>query len=64
ITSDLSSASAEAKRLGEDAQGLVDHVKAGKGTVGALVMDEAVYDDIQEMLRALKNNPWKLFWKE
>jgi len=27
-------------------------------------MDEEIYDDIQEMLRDLKHNPWKLFWRE
>jgi phospholipid/cholesterol/gamma-HCH transport system substrate-binding protein len=64
ITQDLSQASAQAKVIAQDAQGLISHVKQGKGTVGALVMDEAVYDDIQEMLRDLKHNPWKFFWKE
>jgi phospholipid/cholesterol/gamma-HCH transport system substrate-binding protein len=42
----------------------VAHVKTGKGTVGALVMDEAVYDDVQEMVRDLKHNPWKFLWRE
>jgi phospholipid/cholesterol/gamma-HCH transport system substrate-binding protein len=27
-------------------------------------MDEALYDDLQEMLRDLKHNPWKFFWKQ
>jgi phospholipid/cholesterol/gamma-HCH transport system substrate-binding protein len=27
-------------------------------------MDEAVYDDVQEMVRDLKHNPWKFLWKE
>jgi phospholipid/cholesterol/gamma-HCH transport system substrate-binding protein len=28
------------------------------------MMDEAVYDDLQELIRDLKHNPWKFFWKE
>ena len=32
--------------------------------MGSLVMDEAIYDDVQEMVRDLKHNPWKFFWKE
>ena len=28
------------------------------------VMDEQIYDDVQEMVRDLKHNPWKFFWKE
>ena len=64
MTRDLSEAAGQAKRVVGDAQGLVNHVRQGKGTVGALVMDEAVYDDIQELLRDLKHNPWKFFWRQ
>jgi phospholipid/cholesterol/gamma-HCH transport system substrate-binding protein len=27
-------------------------------------MDEQLYDDIQELARDLKHNPWKFFWRE
>jgi phospholipid/cholesterol/gamma-HCH transport system substrate-binding protein len=64
MTRDLADASGRAKALASDAQGLMKHVKEGKGTVGALMMDEAVYDDLQELIRDLKHNPWKFFWKE
>jgi phospholipid/cholesterol/gamma-HCH transport system substrate-binding protein len=64
ITRDLSETTGHAKLAAADAQALVAHVKRGRGTVGALVMDEAVYDDLQEMLRDLKHNPWKFFWRE
>ncbi len=64
MTRDLADASGRAKGLAQDAEGLMKHVKAGKGTVGALMMDEAVYDDLQELIRDLKHNPWKFFWKE
>jgi len=64
MTRDLADASSRAKGIAQDAEGLMKHVKAGKGTVGALVMDEAVYDDLQELLRDLKHNPWKFFWKQ
>ena len=47
-----------------DAQTIVQHIKKGNGTVGALVMDEAIYDDVQEMVRDLKHNPWKSLWRE
>jgi phospholipid/cholesterol/gamma-HCH transport system substrate-binding protein len=64
MTRDLADASGRAKSVAQDAEGLMKHVKSGKGTVGALVMDEAVYDDLQELIRDLKHNPWKFFWKE
>jgi phospholipid/cholesterol/gamma-HCH transport system substrate-binding protein len=64
ITSNLTDATSQAKVIGNDAQALLDRVKSGKGTVGALIMDDALYDDLQEMLRDLKHNPWKFFWKQ
>jgi phospholipid/cholesterol/gamma-HCH transport system substrate-binding protein len=47
-----------------DTQAIVSHIKGGKGTVGALVMDEEIYDDMQELVRDLKHNPWKFLWRE
>jgi phospholipid/cholesterol/gamma-HCH transport system substrate-binding protein len=50
--------------LSEDAQGIVQGVKQGDGTVGALLTDREVYDDLKEMLRIIKQRPWKIVWKE
>jgi phospholipid/cholesterol/gamma-HCH transport system substrate-binding protein len=43
---------------------IVSHIRKGNGSVGAFVMDEQLYDDIQELARDLKHNPWKFFWRE
>jgi len=64
LTNELSDTARHAKTLARDADGIVKRVQQGKGTVGALVMNDAVYDDLQELLRDLKHNPWKFFWKE
>jgi phospholipid/cholesterol/gamma-HCH transport system substrate-binding protein len=61
---DVVQLAARANATAADAQSIVSHVKTGKGTVGALVMDEEVYDDLQEMVRDLKHNPWKFLWRE
>ena len=53
-----------ANAISVDAQSIVTHIREGRGTVGALLMDEEIYDDVTEMLRDLKHNPWKLFWRE
>lgn len=53
-----------ASAITADAQQIVSHVRQGHGTVGALLMDEEVYDDLQELVRDLKHNPWKFFWRE
>jgi phospholipid/cholesterol/gamma-HCH transport system substrate-binding protein len=61
---DIVQLASRANATAADAQAIVSHIKTGKGTVGALVMDEQVYDDVQEMVRDLKHNPWKFLWKE
>lgn len=47
-----------------DVQLLVTNVKRGRGTVGALLVEQQVYDDLKELVRDLKRNPWKVLWKE
>ena len=56
--------SREAEAIAKDAHTIVRSVKKGKGTAGALVMEREVYEDLREMVRDLKRNPWKFFWKE
>lgn len=64
ITKDASSMLGDGKRAAADASELLTRVKTGRGTIGAMMADEALYDDLQELLRDLKHNPWKLFWRE
>ncbi len=61
---DVAQLAERANATAADAQAIVTHIKSGKGTVGALVMDEEIYDDMQEMVRDLKHNPWKFLWRE
>ncbi len=61
---DIAQLAERANATAADAQAIASHIKSGKGTVGALVMDEEIYDDMQEMVRDLKHNPWKFLWRE
>lgn len=61
---DVAVVASRAKGMTGDAAEILAHVKRGKGTVGAVVMDEQLYDDLQELVRDLKHNPWKFFWRE
>jgi phospholipid/cholesterol/gamma-HCH transport system substrate-binding protein len=54
----------EASTLLANTNGMVTDVRAGKGSIGALLTKLDVYADVREMVRDLKNNPWKLLWKE
>jgi phospholipid/cholesterol/gamma-HCH transport system substrate-binding protein len=64
LTRDLGEAAKSAKATAADAQTLVGRIKQGQGTAGALLKDEALYDDLSELVRDLKHNPWKLLWKD
>lgn len=61
---DVAEITGRAKSITVDAQAVVAHMRRGKGTVGALVMDEQLFDDLQELARDLKHNPWKFLWRE
>ena len=43
---------------------LMENVRDGEGTIGALLHDREMYDDIREMMKDLKRHPWKFLWKE
>jgi phospholipid/cholesterol/gamma-HCH transport system substrate-binding protein len=64
LTRDASQAAASAKTAAGEAEALVGRVKRGQGTAGQLLADEALYDDLSELVRDLKHNPWKLLWKQ
>jgi phospholipid/cholesterol/gamma-HCH transport system substrate-binding protein len=58
------SAAGKAGGLIDNVNGMVTDLRAGKGTAGALLAKDDVYTDVRELLRDLKRNPWKFFWKE
>jgi phospholipid/cholesterol/gamma-HCH transport system substrate-binding protein len=58
------SATGKAGKLIDNVDGMVSDLRRGKGTAGALLVREELYADLREMIRDLKRNPWKFFWKE
>lgn len=57
-------AAGKAGGLIDNVNGMVTDLRAGKGTAGALLSRDDIYTDLRELIRDLKRNPWKLFWKE
>ena len=57
-------AAGRAGTLLDNTNGLVTDLRAGKGTAGALLSRDELYSDLRELIRDLKRNPWKFFWKE
>jgi len=42
---------------------IITQMQSGEGTLGKLIYDSRVYNDIEEMFGDLKKNPWKLLYK-
>jgi phospholipid/cholesterol/gamma-HCH transport system substrate-binding protein len=60
----LHSSSQDVKTLTANARKLVSAVEQGEGTVGQLLQDREMYDDMREVLRIIKREPWRMMWKE
>ena len=50
--------------VAEDTKQIVKKIRRGEGTVGSLLADEDVYDDLKELIRDLKLHPWKMVWRD
>jgi len=50
-------------KLSDSAVGIVDQVKSGKGTIGKLLYDDAVYNNLEGFTADIKSHPWKLLNK-
>ncbi|MGM0555709.1 MAG: MlaD family protein [Myxococcota bacterium] len=54
----------ELATLSADANSVIGRIEKGEGTVGQLLVDREIYDDLKELLRTIKRRPWKIIWKE
>ncbi|MFC1674501.1 MlaD family protein [Candidatus Omnitrophota bacterium] len=52
-----------AKGIGENLNATLLKVKEGKGTVGRLLNDESIYNELEGLMTDLRKNPWKLLYK-
>lgn len=43
---------------------IVARIEKGEGTIGRILADREMYDDVKEILRTIKRQPWKILWKE
>lgn len=60
----LESSSENLHVVSSDAVELMDKVKAGEGTAGALIVEREVYEDLKDITRTIKQQPWRILWKE
>ena len=57
ISGDLMAASGDVRTV-------IGRIEAGEGSIGRLLADEEIYEDIREFVRELKRRPWRIIWKE
>lgn len=50
-------------RLTDSISEILDKIKKGEGTVGKLLMESAVYDNLEAFTADIKSHPWKLLVK-
>ncbi len=43
---------------------MMSRMERGEGTVGRLMKDEEIYDDLKELIRDIKRHPWKIIWED
>ncbi len=60
----LHQSSEDLAMISGDARQMVKQVRDGEGTVGQLLNDREIYDDLKETMRQIKRQPWKILWKE
>ncbi len=51
------------KEITDDFGVIVSKLKNGSGTIGRLIGDDTIYNEIEALILDLKKRPWKLFWK-
>jgi phospholipid/cholesterol/gamma-HCH transport system substrate-binding protein len=43
---------------------IMSKLERGEGTVGRLLEDDEIYDDLKELIRDIKRHPWKIIWQD
>ncbi|MFC1805031.1 hypothetical protein ACFLZ3_04330, partial [Candidatus Omnitrophota bacterium] len=52
-----------AKGIGENLNASLLKIREGEGTVGRLLNDESIYNELEGLVTDLRKNPWKLLYK-
>jgi phospholipid/cholesterol/gamma-HCH transport system substrate-binding protein len=61
IISTLSQVSKKIDKTATELESIVKRIESGEGTVGVLLNDKKVAEDIKSLISDIRKNPWKLF---
>lgn len=56
--------SADIADASDDVREIVARIERGEGSIGRLLADEEIFEDVREFVRELKRRPWRIIWKE
>lgn len=51
------------KAIAENLNQSIVKIKNGEGTIGKLLYDDAIYNEMEALVIDIRKHPWKLFWK-
>lgn len=51
------------EKLADSASTVMLRLQEGKGTIGKLLVEEKIYNDMEAFVEDIKNHPWKLLYK-
>jgi len=49
--------------VSDDAKVVTKKLRQKEGTLGLLISDKEIYDDLKDLLADLKKHPWKIIWR-
>lgn len=52
-----------AKKIADNLDQTFVGINSGKGTIGRLIYDETLYNELEAFAIDIRKHPWKLFWK-
>ena len=52
-----------AKNIVDDLDATILKIKNGEGTVGKLISDDEIYNELEALVTDIRKHPWKLFYK-
>ncbi|MFH0826515.1 MAG: MlaD family protein [Candidatus Omnitrophota bacterium] len=52
-----------AKKIANNIDVVIEKIKNKEGTVGMLLYDDTIYKELEALVKDLRKNPWKLFFK-
>lgn len=52
-----------AKKIANDIDESIVKLKNKEGTIGKLLYDDKIYNELEALVTDIRKHPWKLFWK-